>query len=68
MIQFPASCQIGVWPLWAINFDWEDGDDQLPYVHKIADNLVIDGNLPAPKTVDELLAEITQARDRRGLA
>jgi len=67
MIQFPASCQIGVWPLWAINFDWEEGDDQPPCVHKTTDNLVIDGKLPVPKTVDELLAEITQARERLGL-
>lgn len=67
MIQFPASCQIGVWPLWAINFDWEEGDDQPPCVHQTTDNLVIDGKLPVPKTVDELLAEITQARERLGL-
>ena len=33
---------IGVWPLWSISFDWENGDDQPPNVLVWDENIVAD--------------------------
>src|SRR5689334_18250448 len=38
-----ASCFIGVWPLWSISFDWENGDDQPPIITIWDKNLVKPG-------------------------
>ena len=32
MVPFAASFQLGVWPLWSLHIDWENGDDQLPNI------------------------------------
>lgn len=32
MVPFAASFQLGVWPLWSVHIDWENGDDQPPNI------------------------------------
>jgi len=60
-----SNFQIGVWPIWSVAFDWEDGDDQPPNIGIDNKNIVVDGQLPQRKSVDELLAEIEQMRESR---
>ncbi len=57
-----SNFQIGVWPIWSVTFDWEDGDDQPPNIGIDNKNIVINGQLPRRKSADELLAEIEQMR------
>ncbi len=60
-----SNFQIGVWPVWSVSFDWEDGDDQPPNIGIDNKNIVVNGQLPGRKNVDELLVEIEQMRNQR---
>ncbi len=60
-----SNFKIGVWPVWSVSFDWEDGDDQPPIIGIDNKNIVVNGQLTRRKSVVELLTEIEQMRDQR---
>ncbi len=60
-----SNFQISVWPIWSVAFDWEAGDDQPPNIGIDNKNIVVDGQLPRRKSIDELLTEIEQLREQR---
>ena len=42
MVKFAASFQLGVWPLWSVYVDWENGSDQPPNIWTWDKNIIKD--------------------------
>ena len=56
----PAMFTLGHPSIWLFCLDWNEGNDKEPSVLLLDDNIVHNDQMPERKTVDQLLAEISE--------